>query len=53
MPSLRWILVTLPAQLFDLWWRVYTVALCLFVMLVVTLTVLTLLLDSVGVRWGW
>jgi len=50
---LRWIFVTVPCILWDVWWAAYRLVLALFVMVTVTLTVLTLLLDAVGVRWGW
>ena len=53
LPVLKFVLVTLPCALWDLWWTLYRLALAVLVMLIVTLTVLVLLLDSVGVRWGW
>jgi hypothetical protein len=49
----RRVLLDWPCRLFDLWWTLYTVALSAFVMIVVTLTVLMLLLDFAGYRFGW
>ena len=50
---LRFIFVTLPCALWDLWWIVYTFTLTAFVMVCVSLTVLVLLLDALGYRWAW
>ncbi len=50
---LRWVFVTAPCLLWDLWWTAYRLALAVLVVVTVTLTVLTLLLDAVGIRWGW
>jgi hypothetical protein len=50
---LRWVFVTLPCALWDVWWAAYRILLLVFVMVTVSLTALVLLLDSVGVRWGW
>jgi hypothetical protein len=53
MFALRWIFVTLPCILWDAWWTAYRIVLAVGCMVTVTLTVLTLLLELVGVRWGW
>lgn len=50
---MRWFFVTLPCALFDLWWTVYRLVLTVACMVMVTLTALALLLDALGVRWGW
>ncbi len=50
---LRFVLVTVPCILWDAWWTAYRILLAVFVMVTVTLTALALVLDAIGVRWGW
>ena len=51
---MRWLLVTLPCRLFDLWWVGYRVLFTVTVMVLVTITVLSLGLELLaGIRWGW
>lgn len=51
--SWRTFVIDGPAALVTLWWLAYRVVLMALIMIVVTLTALSLVLDSLGYRWGW
>lgn len=46
-------LIEVPARIVDLWLRAYWIILTVFTMGGLVTMLIALLLDRVGIRWGW